>query len=99
MTIGPFKQPEDSTVTANGVSQVALPENGKRLSASLTNLGTVPVYVGFGAVGVLGQGHVIPGPGIMELDLRSDEDTWMGDVINVITDGTPCILSISEVTK
>lgn len=99
MSVGAFKQPIDSTVTANGVSQVALAYNAKRLSASITNLGTVPVYVGFGAVGVLGQGHMIPGPGIMELDLRSDEDTWMADSVNVITDGTPCVLSISEVTK
>ena len=99
MSVSAFKQPIDSTVTANGVSQVALIYNAKRLSASITNLGTVPVYVAFGAVGVLGQGHMIPGPGIMELDLRSDEDTWMGDSVNVITDGTPCILSISEVTK
>lgn len=99
MSVGPFKQPVDSTIIANGVSQTALEKNGKRLSASITNSGSADVYLGFGADAVLGQGRMIPAKGVGEINIETDADTWMADEVNVITDGTLCDLALSEVTK
>jgi hypothetical protein len=99
MSVGAFKQPVDSSLTANGVAQDALAYNAKRLNAVIENHGTAIVWVAFGADAVLGQGHSIPAGGVGFINIETDADTWMGDRVSVITDGTPCDLAISEVTK
>lgn len=98
-TVGPHKQPVDSSKTVNGTSSKILEYNTGRLSVSVRNLGTVSVFIAFGADAVLGQGRSIPVDSILEIEIEKDLDVWMANYISAITDGTSVNLAISETSK